>query len=321
MFSVFPARLPARTWTLALLEATSAVGLVGMAAASPSAAQSVRLDLVCAAILSVIAVVLLLWGSRIGARGLLGVAGVRIAIAAAVIGAAHSAGATIFACGGLLWVALWVAGFFPRRVQVRTLATELLAVAVAVAINGQHVRTAVDASAIMGVTVIVSMLLSQALAGLGREARHDHLTGVLNRYGLDQALNNIRNGRRSGEATSLVAIDLDGLKLVNDRDGHLAGDRMLVTFATELTTAARRTDLTARVGGDEFIAILPGASAEEATRWAGELRARSSVPWSFGVAERTPDEPLERWLARADQFMYAAKPTDRVQLRAVTASA
>ena len=320
MLSAFPARLPARTWTLALLDATSAIGLVGMAAAPLSAAPSVRLDFVCAGILSVIAVALLVSGGRIGERGLLGLAGIRIAIAAAAIGAAQSAGATFFACAGLLWVALWVAGFFPRRVQVRTLGVELLAVAVAVAVNGHHVRTAVDASAILGVTVIVSMLLSHALASLGREARHDHLTGVLNRYGLDQALSNVRDGQRSG-VTSLVVIDLDGLKLVNDREGHIAGDRMLVTFATELAAAARHTDLIARVGGDEFIVILPGASAAEATRWAGELRAKSSVPWSFGVAERTPDEPLERWLARADQFMYAAKPADRIQLRVVSSSA
>src|SRR4029077_19890626 len=126
-----------------------------------------------------------------------------------------------------------------RRVLALTLGAELAAVAVAVVVNGQHVRTAVDAGAIMGMTVIVSMLVSQALAGLGREARHDHLTSVLNRYGLDQALGNVGYGQRPGEATSLVLIDLDGLKLVNDRDGHLAGDRMLVTFATELTTAAR----------------------------------------------------------------------------------
>jgi diguanylate cyclase (GGDEF)-like protein len=302
-----------------LLDATSAVGLVGMAVAPLSASPSVSLDAVCAGILGVIAAGLIVWGGRIGGRGLLGLAAVRIAIAAAVVGVAQSAGATFFACAGFLWVALWVAVFFPRRVQALTLGAELLAVVVAVAVNDHHVRTGVDSGAILAVTVIVSMLLSQALAGLGREARHDHLTGVLNRYGLDQALTH--SGQRAREVASLVAIDLDGLKLVNDRDGHLAGDRMLVDFATELAAAARRTDLTARVGGDEFIAILPGASAAEATRWARELRARSSVSWSFGVAERTPDEPLEPWLARADQFMYAAKPADRVQLRSVPASA
>ncbi len=199
--AAFPLSVPARVGTLVLLDATSAVGLVGMAVAPLSATPSVRLDAVCAGVLGVIAAALLALGGRIGERGLLGFAAVRIVIAAAVVGAAQSAGATFFACAGFLWVALWVVGFFPRRVQALTLGAELLAVVVALAVNDHHVRTAVDSGAMLGLTVIVSLLLSQALAGLGREAGHDHLTGLLNRYGLDQALTHVASGRRSGEVS------------------------------------------------------------------------------------------------------------------------
>jgi diguanylate cyclase (GGDEF)-like protein len=119
-----------------------------------------------------------------------------------------------------------------------------------------------------------------------------------------------------------VVIDLDGLKLVNDHAGHLAGDQMLVTFATELQTAARGVDLTGRIGGDEFIAILPGLSVTDAIRWAERMHETSGVAWSYGVAERDPGEQLEDWLNRADKLMYAAKiATREARARAKTVAA
>ena len=160
--------------------------------------------------------------------------------------------------------------------------------------------------------VVLSMLLAQVLGSLRHEARHDELTGLLNRRGLDQAMSELSSGRRfAASANSLVVIDLDGLKLVNDHAGHLAGDQMLVTFATELQTAARGVDLTGRIGGDEFIAILPGLSAGDAIRWAERMHEASGVAWSYGVAERDSGEQLEDWLNRADKLMYAAKMATR----------
>ncbi len=314
------ASLPARVWTLALLGATSAVGLAGMAAAPLGAGAPVRLEAVCAGVLAVIAAAVLAWGTRIGDRSLLALAGVRIVVAVVAIGTAQSGGATFFAGAGLVWVALWVTGFFSRRMVILTLALELAAVALAVAINGQHLRTAVDAGAMLTAAVILSVLLAQTLGRLRLEARHDHLTGLLNRYGVDEALGELCSRQRPEDTASIVAIDLDGLKAVNDRGGHLAGDRMLVTFATELTSAARVVDLPARIGGDEFIAILPGLSSAEATRWACRLQERSCVSWSFGVAERRFDEPLDLWLGRADESMYAAKSAGRSRLWSVQAS-
>ncbi|HEX3801414.1 MAG TPA: GGDEF domain-containing protein [Solirubrobacteraceae bacterium] len=315
----FRASVPARVWTLALLDATSAVGLAGLAAAPLGTGAPVHLDAVCAGVLAAVAAVLLVSGGSIARRWLLGLGGLRIMVAILAIGTAHSGGATFFAGAGLVWVALWVTGFFSRRLVVLTLAAEFGAVALAVAVNGQHLRTAVDAGALLVAAVILSILLLQSLGRLRIEARHDHLTGLLNRYGVDEALAELSSRQRPATA-SIVAIDLDGLKAVNDEGGHQAGDRMLVTFATELTVATRVVDLPARVGGDEFIAILPGLSAAEATRWAGKLQERSCVSWSFGVAERRFDEPLELWLGRADQGMYAAKSAGRSPLRSVSAS-
>jgi diguanylate cyclase (GGDEF)-like protein len=95
---------------------------------------------------------------------------------------------------------------------------------------------------------------------------------------------------------------------------------MLVTFATELQTAARGVDLTARIGGDEFIAILPGISSAEAVKWAERMHDHSGVAWSYGVAERSSGEELGAWLNRADKLMYQAKSAAR-EARAKTVPA
>ena len=315
------ARSSARSWTLALLQGTSALGLAAVAAAPFGGAAPASLCAACAGVLGAMAVALLVLGDRIGRSVSLAFAGVRIAVAVVVIATAHSAGATFFAGAGFVWVALWVTGFFNRRLLALTLVSELAGLAVAAAVNGQHLRTAVDGATMVGGAIVLSVLLAQALGSLRQEARHDHLTGLMNRYGVDEALRKLSERPRQRETASLVAFDLDGLKAVNDRGGHVAGDRMLVTFATELSAAVGADDLPARVGGDEFIAILPGFSAEAATLWARQLRQRSCIPWSFGVAERRVEEPLEHWLGRADQRMYAAKSAGRDQLLAAVAGA
>ncbi|HET9094094.1 MAG TPA: GGDEF domain-containing protein [Solirubrobacteraceae bacterium] len=299
---------------MALLDGTSAVGLAVMTLAPLNGSAPTHLYAVCAGVLALITVALLTLGERIGPRALLGLAGVRVAVVAATLSAATSGGGGLFGGVGLVWVALWVTGFYPQRAVTWTFVGELAAVIFAVALNPEPLRTALDALTMLGVAVVLSIMLAQAVGSLRHEARHDELTGLMNRRGLDQAMRDLATSRRFAATThSLVVMDLDGLKLVNDHAGHLAGDQMLITFATELQTAARGIDLTARVGGDEFIAILPGLSAAEAHTWAERLRASSGVAWSHGVAERGSGEELEAWLHRADTLMYAAKMANRAR--------
>ncbi|MGH2862576.1 MAG: GGDEF domain-containing protein [Solirubrobacteraceae bacterium] len=304
--------LPARTWILALLHGTSAVGLAAIAAAPLSGSAPTSLYAACGCVLAVVAAALLIFGTRIGSRGLLLLAGLRVAIVGLTLAAATNAGAALFGGAGLIWVALWVTAFFSKRALGWTFVAEISAVTVATVLNPDHLRTAIDAMPLITGALVLSLLLSQVLDSLRHEARHDELTGLMNRRGLDQAMRELCSGRRfSASAHSLVVIDLDGLKLVNDHAGHLAGDQMLVTFSTELQTAARGVDLTARIGGDEFIAILPGVSGTDAIRWAEGLHGHSGVAWSYGVAERSSGEELEVWLNRADKLMYAAKSATR----------
>jgi diguanylate cyclase (GGDEF)-like protein len=282
-----------------------------MAAAPLAGAASTAVYAACACALAAIAAALIVFGPHLGPRVELGLAGVRVAVSAVTIAGSHSGGATLFAGAGLVWVGLWVTAFFPVRVVTLTFLAEIVAVLAAVLVNPEHLRTAADAAPMLIGSMTVSLLLASVLNGLRHEARHDELTGLLNRRGLDQAIRELSAGRRFASTVSMVAIDLDGLKVLNDQAGHLAGDQMLLAFSTELQTAVRGVDLAARVGGDEFIAVLPGLSAPEATLWAAQLRGRSRVTWSFGVAERSAGESFEPWLGRADQRMYLAKAATR----------
>ena len=127
--------------------------------------------------------------------------------------------------------------------------------------------------------------------------------------------------KREGRPLSVIVGDLDGFKLVNDRLGHQAGDDALRRVARELSTWKRRSDLTARVGGEEFALLLPGASEEGAFTLADRVRlgvqevfAADEVPLtiSFGIAAFPEHgEDAEALTLAADQALYAAKEMGR----------
>lgn len=307
--------LPAPTWTLALLEAVSALALVAAAAWPLSPQAPVHLGMVLAAVLAVMSALTFGLGRQLGMNVLLGQAFFGIGITVLLVGAARTGPGTLLSSAGYIWVAMWVGVFCAPRWLLAALAAELAGVPIAALLNPSPVRVVAAGIAVLVISSLLAAVLAYLVGSLRRAALYDQLTGLRNRHGLDQALAELGQRRRGGFPVSLVAIDLDGLKAVNDRGGHLAGDRTLVAFAHELSAAARSVDLPARIGGDEFVAILPGLSAAEATRWADTMQASSSLDWSFGVSERRPDESLESWLGRADQRMYVAKTSSHSQLR------
>ncbi len=161
---------------------------------------------------------------------------------------------------------------------------------------------------------------------LSAQARTDALTSLANRRAASAALGTeIDRARRYGRPLSVVEFDLDHFKDVNDRHGHDAGDKVLVAFADVLRATARATDVVARWGGEEFLAIVFEADAEAARVFAErvrtELRARSplsSVPGargpltvSAGVASLGPADDADSLLRRADRALYAAKAGGR----------
>ncbi|HYF56813.1 MAG TPA: diguanylate cyclase [Salinarimonas sp.] len=158
---------------------------------------------------------------------------------------------------------------------------------------------------------------------LRRIASLDHLTGVLNRRGFDRAVRRCLDHSGPGEPVSVVAMDVDHFKTVNDRFGHATGDAVLVHVASLLRETVRGDiDAIGRVGGEEFMILLPGLCGAAAGRFAEELRERlllapavaggHAVPItaSFGVASLRRRD-AERMLIDADEALYAAKRAGR----------
>ncbi|WP_157178250.1 GGDEF domain-containing protein [Terriglobus roseus] len=154
------------------------------------------------------------------------------------------------------------------------------------------------------------------------QASTDALTGTLNRRAVEMVADReLLLSRRKGSRLSALALDLDNFKQINDRHGHHCGDAVLVAVAQCLRGALREGDQLARVGGDEFLAVLPKTSLETAGEIAervrvavAELQVRcgdemESVTASVGFAELTDDSEIgwDHMMTRCDQAMYSVK--------------
>lgn len=157
-----------------------------------------------------------------------------------------------------------------------------------------------------------------------RMAETDVLTGIFSRRKIFQLLDQaIETAAASGEPLSIAAFDIDHFKRVNDEHGHAAGDKVLQRVAASAASALRPQDSIGRVGGEEFMIILPGATIDIAKYVAERVRALvfhgAEEPWivtvSLGVACWEQDSSTEQLLARADTALYDAKHAGRNVLR------
>ncbi len=156
---------------------------------------------------------------------------------------------------------------------------------------------------------------------LARQARIDPLTGVGNRRLMQEHLEDITaERRRDRRVSTLLVLDLDMFKEVNDRHGHEVGDEVLAAFADSVAAALRTDDGLYRMGGEEFVVLLRGMDLTTARRELPDLHTRLSgrvstpdgpVQFSAGAAVLREGEDWSRWLARADQALYAAKSDGR----------
>ncbi|MEA1085908.1 sensor domain-containing diguanylate cyclase [Sphingomonas sp. CD22] len=157
-------------------------------------------------------------------------------------------------------------------------------------------------------------------------AQVDHLTGALTRRGfVEQAEREIARSCRYGRSSTLVMLDLDHFKAVNDTYGHPVGDQVLQQVAQVASVTLRPSDVFGRLGGEEFALLLPETNGDEAMVVAERLRraiADHPIPLtdgrvlpvsaSFGVAALAPDiASFPAWLHRADTMLYAAKAAGR----------
>jgi diguanylate cyclase len=162
--------------------------------------------------------------------------------------------------------------------------------------------------------------LQDELAQAAEAVRQDQLTGVLNRKGLDEALEReLARGRRRGAPLCVSMLDIDNFKKLNDSYGHQTGDGALIHLARVVEDALRPQDSIGRYGGEEFVILLPETGLDDAltalTRLQRELtrrfflhgNERTLITFSAGVAQVGRDEAQEQALARADAAMYEAK--------------
>ncbi len=160
---------------------------------------------------------------------------------------------------------------------------------------------------------------------LQRLARYDSLTGLLNRGTfIAEFEREASRAQRAARALSLVLLDLDHFKMVNDRHGHPAGDQVLRSFADVLRASVRKHDMLGRYGGEEFVVLMPETAKDVAVQVAARIREsieeitfelagqRVGVTVSGGVATHGVDgEGWDELLAAADAALYAAKNAGR----------
>lgn len=228
-----------------------------------------------------------------------------------------------------LWIALYSGYFFTRRETLAQLTVVAAAYAAALfAINPGQVgftRWFITIGMVSVAGALVYVMKSrndQLVARLFDAVRTDLLTGLMNRQGFDEQLElELERSRRTSQPVALVLADIDGFKELNDRFGHPAGDAALSAVGRVAGAVVRKTDTMARIGGDEFAAILPSATTEGAFELAERLRGEvarvhsedgESLTMSFGVVEYPLHGTTAKDLVQAaDRALYRAKGLGR----------
>ena len=225
------------------------------------------------------------------------------------------AGMRLMALLGMVFAVLMgLRGVAAALGQIETTVTPTLVNAASVLAAGM--------SLIGGVVGLVLVLSGDLLALVEQQRTHDPLTGLLNRRGFDAQMNYaLALARRSGRPLSLITLDVDHFKRINDTHGHDVGDEVLQRLAHTLAQRLRDSDVVARLGGEEFAALLPDTDLEGARAIAQALVDAQAaltdpvvgrITASAGVSTlRGADDTAQRLLRRGDEALYEAKGQGR----------
>jgi diguanylate cyclase (GGDEF)-like protein len=253
---------------------------------------------------------------RISFRDRLSTLGIQIMCAAGwlLITVAASIGPSVGVNLAMLyiWVAVYAALYFkPVFIVLQIAGAE---VAYFVVLVASHVGTReilASWTSIFGTAVVLAGVVFGLVSVLKRSSREDRLTGLPNRRSWDERVDDeIERSRRSGTQMSVVSMDVDNFKLINDLQGHAAGDRLLRDVADSWRVVVRHGgDLIARLGGDEFGVLAPGSDSEQIISLMQRLREAlpEGVSCSMGAATWDHVEPAADLFRRADEEMFRTK--------------
>jgi diguanylate cyclase (GGDEF)-like protein len=227
--------------------------------------------------------------------------------AGVVTGSCHSAQGVFTGCLGIILAGQLAAYALDLRRALAVGAVCVTTIAVAASVAPAPVRPSST------VVVVVLGLMTSALLGrqthcLRVDAGTDHLTGALSRGAFYERLSGaVDRAQRTGRPLAVVALDIDDFKVVNATHGHLGADDLMTSLVGAWRADLDRHAFVGRVGGDEFVAVLPGHDAELARGWAALASSWTALPSSAGVAELRADDTMRTLLARADADLFAAK--------------
>ncbi len=186
----------------------------------------------------------------------------------------------------------------------------------------QHILLLICSALLAWLISTHTRMTTQKAAQAALKATTDALTGAYNRHYLRQRLETLHS--RGDGTIHLLMVDADHFKSINDEDGHLVGDRVLIEVARRLQATLRPTDLLARYGGEEFCVVLPDIDDIIAVAIAERLRKAiceqpmegRKVTVSLGLSRRVVGESLSELMARADRALYRSKEQGRNQVQA-----
>jgi diguanylate cyclase (GGDEF)-like protein len=294
-----------RGWVLAFLLGGSAAVVVVLAVAPLTVESTTEPAARSAVVLVVLGAIAVLARRSTGMLWL--VTAATVLLDAWMLAEAQTLAGSMLVLSAFSYPVLYSAYAFEGRLLHAMLVLTTVVSAVGLARSDAGLRWVAWAAAVGGV-VLAAVALGRVMALLRWYATVDTLTGVLTRSAFDAvATSAVSGSRRRGEPVVLVLLDLDGFKVVNDTHGHAAGDEVLVRTVEAWRSRLRDQDVLGRVGGDEFVLLLPGTGLEGARSVVADLVAASPTAFSAGMSLVLPDDSLDDAQRRADAGMYEVK--------------
>jgi diguanylate cyclase (GGDEF)-like protein len=248
-------------------------------------------------------------GDRLSERSLhLALAAGSLAVSAGLVVAGGGASSATY-LSSYVWVGLYCGAYLSRRATAVHLGVAGVGLIAALTYLGEARSALIQLPVTLGVVVAIVFVVRSLTQRIQLLAGTDSLTGLANRRTLYQRLEGELARGRVHPVVAVVAVDMDGFKELNDREGHQAGDRLLCEASVAWSGVLRGGDMLARHGGDEFTAVLVGADLATAEQIARRLVALTPAPVtaSAGVAVFDGTESVDGLLNRADAALYRAK--------------